>query len=275
MTEARTYPHGVTSWIDVATTDVDAAIAFYGGLLGWTFEEAVPPGVPGRYVIARLDGRDAAAIAPLGDGETPAWRTYVAVDDCNATTKRLVGLGASLVDPPADAGPGGRTSTLRDPEGAYLRLWQARARLGAQVSNEPGAWNFSNLKSRDVAAAGAWYAEAFGWRIVDQGWSTSIQVPGYGDHLEATVDPDIRTRQAQAPDGFEDVIGGILAAEGDDPHWHVVVTVADRDEAAAEVERLGGTVHDTHETDWARAAEVGDPQGARLTLSQFAPKDWD
>ena len=37
----RTYPHGVTCWIDVEQPDIDAAQAFYGGLLGWEF--AVTP----------------------------------------------------------------------------------------------------------------------------------------------------------------------------------------------------------------------------------------
>ena len=40
------------------------------------------------------------------------------------------------------------------------------------------------------------------------GFATMIQVPGYGDHLAATVDPDIHERQATAPPGFADVIGG-------------------------------------------------------------------
>jgi uncharacterized protein len=277
VSEPRTYPHGVTCWIDVAAPDVDAAAAFYGGLLGWTFADAMPPDAPTRYVIAQLGGRDAAAIASAAPGETASWRTYVAVDDCDAATDHLVGLAATVVDPPADAGPGGRTSTLRDPEGAEVRLWQARARLGAQVLNEPGACNFSNLRALDPGAAGAWYADAFGWRVVDQGWSRAVQVPGYGDHLASTVDPDIRTRQAKAPEGFADVIGGIVAADtgaGEAPHWHVVLTVADRDRAVTDVERLGGTVHETHEDEWTRAAVVSDPAGARFTVSQFAPQDW-
>ena len=33
------YEHGVPNWVDLATTDVDAARAFYAGLFGWEFEE--------------------------------------------------------------------------------------------------------------------------------------------------------------------------------------------------------------------------------------------
>jgi hypothetical protein len=39
-----------------------AASRFYGGLFGWTLTDAVPPGAPGSYLIATLDGQDVAAI---------------------------------------------------------------------------------------------------------------------------------------------------------------------------------------------------------------------
>jgi len=59
----RTYPPGVPCWVDTEQPDVEAATAFYGGIFGWTYDEAMPPGAPGRYVIAKLDGQDVGAIA--------------------------------------------------------------------------------------------------------------------------------------------------------------------------------------------------------------------
>jgi len=277
--EPRTYPAGVTCWIDTDQPDLDAALEFYGGLFGWTFDEATPPDAPQRYVIAQLTGRDAAAIAgPRAHSESgeAVWSTYVAVDDVDAATERLVSLGAAEVLAPVDAGPGGRTATLTDPGGVEFRLWQARRRLGAQVANEPGSWNFSDLHTADPAAAADFYVQAFGWTLDDLGYATAIRVPGYGDHLEATVDPDIRTRQASAPEGFEDVIGAFAPMnDGESPHWHVTFSVADRDESAASVERLGGTVVSSGQDDWTRNALVRDPAGARFTISQFAPAEWD
>lgn len=68
-------------------------------------------------------------------------------------------------------------------------------------------------------------------------------MPGYGDHLESTVDLDIHTRQADAPEGFEDVIGALVPLrDGEPPHSHVTFTVSDPDKAAAAAEQLGGTV---------------------------------
>lgn len=269
---ARTYPHGVTSWIEVGQPDVAAGMGFYGGLFGWAFADVLPEDAPQRYVMATLDGLDVAGLSGPVDGAA-RWATYIAVDDADAAARAMAGLGAEVIAPPEDAGPGGRAATLSDPQGVEIRLWQARRRLGAQLTNSPGAWNFSDLHTPDPAAAADFYRRAFGWRIADQGWATVIQVPGYGDHLESTVDPDIRTRQEMAPDGFEDVIGAIApTAEGEDPDWHVTFTVADRDEAVAAVERLGGTVVRSGEDDWTRNALVTDPQGASFTVSQLAPQ---
>jgi predicted enzyme related to lactoylglutathione lyase len=275
----RTYPAGVTSWIDTEQPDVDAALEFYSGLFGWSFQEAMPPDAPGRYVIARLDGHDVAGIgsrdASTAD-EPPAWHTYVATDDADATAARLSELGATVTLPPVDAGPGGRTASFRDPEGAAFSIWQARRRLGAQLTNAPGTWNFSDLHSARPDAARQFYGQAFGWVFAELGYGTAIQVPGYGDHLESTIDPDIRTRQADAPDGFADVIGALVpVVDGGVPHWHVTFTVADRDAAVGVAERLGATVVGREDTAWTKTATVRDPQGAVFTASQFAPPtDW-
>jgi predicted enzyme related to lactoylglutathione lyase len=269
----RTYPEGVPSWVDCEQPDVDAAIEFYGGLFGWTFADATPPGAPARSSIATRDGRDVAAIAGPGTG-VPAWNTYIAVDDTDAAVPRLVGLGATVVSAPEDGGQGGRGAQLTDPEGAEFGIWQARRRLGAQVVNEPGTWNFSDLHTRDPGAAAAFYVAAFGWSFDDLGFATLIRKPGYGDHLEATVDPDIRSRQAGvvAPPGFEDAIAWLVPVGAEErPHWHVSFAVADRDQAVRDATRLGAEVLGQDDTQWTRTALVRDPQGAELTVSQFTP----
>jgi uncharacterized protein len=153
-------------------------------------------------------------------------------------------------------------------------LWQAGARPGAQVANAPGAWNFSDLHAVDPEASAAWYGDVFGWSVDDLGFGRMIRLPGYGDHLAATSDPEIHERQAgvSAPPGFADAIGWMAPLlPGEEPHWHVTFTVADRDATAASVERLGGTVLDTSDSDWTREALVRDPQGGVFTASQFTP----
>ena len=172
------------------------------------------------------------------------------------------------------AGEGGTWAELVDPSGAVLRLWQAKRRLGAQLVNSPGAWNFSDLHADDPATG--FYETVFGWEITDVWSATMIRVPGYGDHLAATTDPDIRERQASVsvPPGFEDAIGWVAPAEdGRPPHWHVTFAVADRDETVALATAHGGEVLATEESQWARTATIRDPQGAVFTASQFTPPE--
>jgi predicted enzyme related to lactoylglutathione lyase len=272
VTGARTYPHGVTCWVDTEQADVEAASDFYAALFGWTLTNAMPPGAPGSCLIAALDGLDVAAIGSSFSG--PArWNTYVAVDDADDAAAAVTRAGGRVVSPPADAGPGGRAATCTDPAGAEFRLWQARGRLGAQLVNVPGAWNFSDLHTPEPDSAMAFYGAIFGWVSVDIGGGAAmVQVPGYGDHLAATVDPDIHVRQASAPPGFADVIGGLVVAGREQPaQWTVTFSVIDRDESAATAEGLGATVLARSEDPWTRKALVRDPQGAEFTVSQFTP----
>jgi predicted enzyme related to lactoylglutathione lyase len=98
------------------------------------------------------------------------------------------------------------------------------------------------------------------------------RVPGYGDHLARTSDPGIHERQEGfAPPGFADAVAGIVPDDGP-ARWSVAFAVADRDAAVAAARDAGATVLGTTEDSWARHATVRDPQGAVLTLSEFAPQ---
>lgn len=270
----RTYPHGVPCWIDCEVQDQAAAADFYGRLFGWTFEDAMPPGSPTSYLIAKLDGQDVGGIAPArGEGY---WNTYVAVDDCDAAAELAAARGGKVEQEPVDAGPGGRWAAIVDPDGAPFRLWQARRRLGSQVVNAVGTWNFSTLQTADAQRSLDYYCSVFGWEVMDGNSydGALVMVPGYGDHLASTVDPGIYERQAGAPEGFADVVAGMEQPTVDGPtRWEVKITVADRDATTALAEGLGARVLGTRETMWTREATLVDPQGSRFVASQFAPPE--
>ena len=275
----RTYPEGVPSWIDLEAPDLAAAQRFYGGLFGWTFEAAPGRRADAEYVVARLDGRPVAGLGAAPPEATatdvPTWTTSVAVDDLDAAVERVTDAGGQVTAPPAEVGRDGRGAVVGDPAGVRFGLWQAGARAGVQVVNEPGAWNFSDLHTSDPAHP-RFYEGVFGWEFADLGFATLIRCPGYGDHLAATVDPDIRERQASAitPPKFEDAIGWLAPAhDGEPPHWHVTFTVADRDEAASTAARLGGTVLASTDTDWTQEALIRDAHGAVFTVSRFVPPE--
>jgi predicted enzyme related to lactoylglutathione lyase len=68
MAERDGYIPGVPCWVDTSQRDPDAAAAFYGGLFGWEFEDLMPPGSGGKYLVGRMRGGDIAAISSPGDG---------------------------------------------------------------------------------------------------------------------------------------------------------------------------------------------------------------
>jgi predicted enzyme related to lactoylglutathione lyase len=279
MNTPRTYPEGVSCWIDLEVADVEAAAKFYAVLFGWTYIEATALGSQLRYLIAQLDGQDVAGIGQSSATDDfpnhPAtWNTYIAVDNVDEAAARIAAAGGRVTEPPSNVAEAGRTASCVDTEDIPFRLWQPRSRLGAQLTNIPGAWNFSDLHTADPEASVAFYARVFGWHFEDLGFATMIRQPGYGDHLAATSDPDIHKRQSgdQVPPGFADAIGWLVVLpDGEQPHWHVTFTVGDRDEAAATAEHLGAFVLSSNDTTWTRDARIRDPQQAVFTVSQYAP----
>ena len=201
--QQRTYPPGVPCWVETPQPDPGAAAEFYGELFGWTITNVGGDDVP--YLIASLDGRDVAAISRAPDGAAggPAWRR---TSPSGTRTRRRGGDGGGRPgDRRARSTPGktGRSVSCADPAGAAFLLWEAGNYPGAQLVNHPGSWNFSHLHAADQDQARQFYTAVFGWQFTDPpfgGW-TWIQVPGYGDHLAATVDPGIRERQANARPG--------------------------------------------------------------------------
>src|SRR5438067_11874800 len=91
MPERDGYIPGVPCWVDTSQPDPQAAAEFYGGLFGWTFEDVMPPGAPGKYLVARLRGGDVAAVSAQPDGAPPAavWNTYIWVESADAAAEKV------------------------------------------------------------------------------------------------------------------------------------------------------------------------------------------
>jgi uncharacterized protein len=285
--ERSEYPPGVPCWIDTAQPDPEAAARFYGGLFGWEFEDQMPSDAPGNYFMARLHGRDVAAVSSQPDGAppTPVWSTYIAVDSADAAAAKITNTGGSTLAEPFDIFEAGRMGIFSDPSGAVFSVWQAKQHIGAQLVNEAGTWNFSDLNTRDVEGAKAFYGTVFGWvaGALEGGGTefTFLRLPGYGDFLERSVQPGLRAGQeeAGAPPEFADVVAGLVTMTSDrfpddvPAHWSVTFAVDDADATAARAEELGGAlVAPPMDAGPTRIAVLQDPQGAVLTVSRFYPE---
>ena len=282
MLDRDGYPAGVPCWIDLIQPDLDATLAFYGDLFGWTYEVRTPEGSPFRYVYARRDGKIVAGLGgpPQGETEPPGWTSYVRVDSVDDTVAEVVASGGRVLSPPVDIPRSGRVAACVDPGGAVVGLWQPAELQGAQLVNAAGSWNFSELHAADSEAAQRFYGSVFGWELESFPGGASFagfwKVKGYGDFL-ADRDPEIRERQAaeQAPGGFADAVAVLEPEEGDAGtpwRWTVTFAVADAQDAFARAIDLGAdAVTDLFDTEYTRQATVRDPQGAVFTLSEYRP----
>jgi uncharacterized protein len=284
MLERDGYLPGVPCWVDTSQPDPEGAVAFYAGLFGWDFRDAMPPGSPGKYFIARLRDGDVAAVGSQPQGAPPAaaWNTYIWVESADATASKVLDAGGSVVTEPFDVGDAGRMAVCTDPEGAAFCVWQAKEHKGARIVNEPGSLNFNGLNTRDAQGAKSFYGAVFGWETLGLGGGAQMwRLPGYGDFLEQS-DPGLRKRMAEsgAPEGFEDVVAAINPIADDQAdvpaHWSVTFAVEDADATAARAAELGGqVVVPPFDAPWVRMTVIADPQGATFIASKFVPENRD
>ena len=277
------YIPGVPCWIDTTQPDPDAAVAFYGDLFGWEFEDVMPPGSPARYYVGRLRGGDVAAVGsqPEGAPRTAVWNTYVWVEDADETAAKVRAAGGKVLSEPDDVGDSGRMAVFADPAGAMFCVWQPKEHRGAAIVNEPGSLNFNDLYTRDPDGARAFYAAVFGWELLGMGEGGMWALPGYGDFLEQRT-PGMRERMAAmgAPERFEEVVASIgPLPDGDadaQARWGVTFAVEDADAIAARATELGGrVVVAPFDAPWVRMTVITDPQGATFTASKFVPENKD
>lgn len=284
MPERDGYIPGVPCWIDTSQPDPDAAVAFYGGLFGWEFEDVMPAGSEVKYSIARLRGGDVAAVGSIPEGAPPMamWNTYIWVESADQTASKVLDAGGKALMDPFDVMDAGRMAVFADPEGAAFCVWQAKENRGAQIVNEAGSLNFNGLNTRDVEGAKSFYGSVFGWETLALGGDAQMwTMPGYGDHLEQS-DPELRKRMAEggAPAGFEDVVASLNPIPGDQPdvpaHWSVTFAVDDADSIAATATELGGKlIVAPFDAPWVRMTVIADPQGATFIASKFVPENRD
>jgi uncharacterized protein len=284
MPERDGYIPGVPCWIDTAQPDPEAAVSFYGPLFGWEFEDVMPPDADAKYFMARIRGKDVAAVGSIPEAapQQAMWNTYVWVESADDTASKVRDAGGSVVMEPFDVMEAGRMAVFTDPEGAMFCVWQAGQNKGAQLVNEHGTVNFNDLNTRDPEGAKSFYGSVFGWETLDlPGGFQMFTLPGYGDHLEQD-NPDLRKNQEEmdAPKGFEDVVASLIPI-GDDqpdtpPHWNVTFAVDDADAIAEKTTELGGKVIvPPMDAPWVRMTVIADPQGATLTASKFVPENRD
>lgn len=247
MPDMDRYDEGVPSWVELQTSDRDAAKSFYAALFGWEYEVGGPE--TDHYTMPQIRHRPVAGMMAMNAemaamGVPPNWATYVNVASADEFAARAAELGGTVVAPPFDVMDFGRMAVALDTEGAAIGAWQTKEHLGAGVANEPGAFCWNELYTNDPAAVTDFYSGLFGW--------TAAKSEGM-DYTEFKIgDRSVAGMMSITPE-----MGPLP------PNWLVYFAVADTDATCASITANGGAVvAPPMDIMPGRFAVATDPQGA-------------
>ena len=258
MSVRTEYHPGEFSWVDLAAHDMPAARSFYEQFFSWTSRNMDTDGGP-PYAQFQRDGHSVAGLSQMSEeikshGVPASWNSYISVADVDATVTRAAELGASITVPVMQVLEYGWMAFLQDPTGALVGLWQPNNHFGAELVNDPGAFSWNELATRETAVARDFYGQLLGWEFEE-----SSDTP-HNYYI-------IRHRGGMN--------GGLLETTqemGDLPTcWSVYFTVEDTDQALEKLVQLSGRlITQPFDVPAGRIAVVSDPQGAMFNLIQLS-----
>jgi hypothetical protein len=161
--------HGRFLWYELATTDVEAAKAFYAEVVGWGTHEPATPGAV--YTLFTAGGAPVSGLMSLPEdasqlGFRPSWLGYVGVNDVDAVADGIKRLGGTVHVPPQDVPSVSRFSIAVDPQVATIAIlqWLDAAQEQPPDMDAPGRVGWHELLAADWEKAWAFYSELFAWR---------------------------------------------------------------------------------------------------------------
>lgn len=252
------YEPGTFCWIDLGTTEREAAKSFYRGLFGWDAVDN-PMGESGTYSIMMVAGESVAAIYDQPEqqreaGVPPFWFSYVTVASADDAAAAAREAGGSVHAEPFDVMEAGRMAVIADPTGAMLGAWEPRENVGAGRVNEPGCLTWNELATNDVETASNFYTELFGWSIEEIDTGSSVRYWTIG-HEGAAAGRNGGVRELGP------------AEEGVPPNWIPYIVTESVDATLERAGELGGSILvAATEIPTGKFAALRDPQGAALAI---------
>jgi len=254
MTIRTATPLGAPTWIDLATSDLDRAVAFYGAVFGWAFSS--PGAEYGGYVNAAKDGHLVAGLMPTDPdfGVPDGWSTYLHTADVTQTVSKAAAAGATVCMDAMEIPAKGWMAVLADPSGAPIGLWQPTGHAGFGVVGEAGAPVWHQLTTRDYTKALDFYRDVFGWDTQVESDTAEFR------YTTALFDDE---QLLGVMDGS--VLPGEVPSQ-----WTCFLGSDDVDKTIELITANGGSVlRAAEDTPYGRLAAVADPTGAAFNLSSL------
>lgn len=170
-------------WHDLMTKDAKTAQQFYCGLFDWQIEEKPMMGSIYRAITC--------GPGPIGgiveEANIPAahWMPYVAVENVDASAKKVTDCGGTVCVPPTDIPETGRFAVIGDPQGAFLSIYQSLP--GSEGFDPdipvPGRICWNEVYTPDPDGGQKFYTDVFGWthQAKDMGEAGMYHVQMVGD----------------------------------------------------------------------------------------------
>ncbi|TDC62273.1 VOC family protein [Streptomyces hainanensis] len=247
------YPEGAPCWADVTLPDLEAGKRFYGELFGWTFETGTQE--HGGYTQAYSDDKAVGALAPQMPGQNdvpPAWTVYFESPDVSATADRVARHGGETLMGPMEVDPFGSLLIARDPAGVLFGVWQEGTHHGFGKHDEPNSFCWAEVHTRDAARTDEFFTSVFPLDAKLMEGSPEMDYAVWMIHGQPRAGRYLIPKDAPAELG---------------PHTETYFSVADCDEAVANLQRLDGRlIRGPMDSPYGRFAAVADPQGATFAL---------
>jgi predicted enzyme related to lactoylglutathione lyase len=226
--------HGDVGYVSVWTPDADRAAAFYGHVLGWTYDPAT--------------NRVTNTAQHIGIFSVQGPRTLFccyAVADLQGARQAILDGGGTVDEP--QRFDFGTVLGATDPQGAAFAVLQPVPGEPRPTLNGagPGELSYITYEVIDATAFKAFYSRVLFWTFepgrIDDGWGVQQTHPMAG-------------------------VAGGSAQQVTVPMW----TVEDVDAAVARVREAGGTViEEPSQQPYGKSAQCTDDQGTRFYLGEF------
>ncbi|MET0370024.1 MAG: VOC family protein [Sphingobium sp.] len=250
-------------WYELMTSDPQAALAFYGDVIGWT-SEVFGGDLSGEpyHVISGSAGQMGGVMAIPAEakdcGMTPWWGGYIGSADVDADVARLTAAGASERRAPEDIPGVGRFAVMGDPGGATFLLLKGSSPEGmdAPPAMAPGHVGWHELYSGNYDADLAFYTGQFGWEK--------------GEAMDMGPMGTYQLLSQERVAAFDGMTGAIMPKpeQVPMPAWLFYFAVGDIDVAEGKIKAGGGTVMQgpMEVPGGAWVIQALDPQGAMFAV---------
>jgi predicted enzyme related to lactoylglutathione lyase len=225
--------HGDVGYVSLWTPDADRAAAFYGHVLGWTYD-------PATHQVTNTKQHIGMFSAP---GLNTLFCCY-AVADLQGTRQAILDAGGQVDE--AEEFDFGTVLGATDSNGAAFAVFQLQPDTPRPEFNGagPGELSYITYEATDSTAFKAFYSRVLYWTFepgrIDDGWAVQQTHPMAG-------------------------IAGGSPEQVTVPMW----TVADIDAAVARVREAGGTIiEEPSQQSYGKSAQCTDDQGTRFYLGE-------